>query len=454
MAVTLATRVSPGWHKDPVDSAQLRWWDGERWTDYVSSHGVVSLAPAAPTRTAAEQPRPADLPQRPELSAQESQFGHGAPPAKVSPPAGWYREGRRTDVERWWDGQRWSQQYRKFAPRRSALPPWLSVPVLVCAPLAALGFLGIAMFSPVGTLLGLAIAAITALPLVGAFVWLDRLEPEPLGECVHALLWGASVPLLFAAVIGLPLHLVSGGSMEVAAVIGAPISEELGKGLGLLFILRRARIDSIMDGVVYAGWVAAGFALIEDVLYYATSYSEAGLAGIAVTGVLRGGVSLFAHPLMTLPIGVAIGWAVVSGRNPYAWAAVGYVPAVLLHALWNGSAVSGTFLPVYLLLLAPLFLASASLLIFARQRGRATLARQVPRIADYYGLTAQEAAAFASWQAKLRARRSLPRHKRAAFDALHAAVARLSAVQEWKVAPSPEYKQRVVEGLWEARACM
>lgn len=454
MAVTLTTRVSPGWHKDPGDASRLRWWDGQRWTDYVSSRGVVTLSPAAPTSPAAEQTRPADLPQRPEHPALESQFGHGAPPAKVAPPAGWYREGRRADVERWWDGQRWSQQYRKFAPKRSALPSWLSVPVLVCAPLSVIAVFGYALVSPVGLILGLAIAAVTALPLIGAFVWLDRLEPEPLGERVHALLWGASVPLLFAGVIGLPLYLISGGSMEVGAVIGAPISEELGKGLGLLFILRRARIDSIMDGVVYAGWVAAGFALIEDVLYYATSYSEAGLAGIAFTGVARGVVSLFAHPLMTLPIGAAIGWAVVRGRNPYAWAAAGYVPAVLLHALWNGSAVSGLFLPVYILLLAPLFLASAALLIFARQRGRATLARQVPRIAAYYGLTSQEAAAFSSWEAKLRVRRSLPRHKRAAFDALHAAVARLAAVQEWASPPSPEYKQRVVEGLWEARAAM
>ena len=64
-------------------------------------------------------------------------------------------------------------------------------------------------------------------------------------------------------------------------------------------------------------------------------------------------------------------------------------------------------------------------------------------IAAYYVLTSPGATAFSGWEAKFRARRFLPRRKRAAFDALHEVVARLAAVQEWASLP---------EGPWGACA--
>lgn len=32
-------RPPPGWHPDPAGHNRWRWWDGERWTEHVSSHG-------------------------------------------------------------------------------------------------------------------------------------------------------------------------------------------------------------------------------------------------------------------------------------------------------------------------------------------------------------------------------------------------------------------------------
>lgn len=35
----------PAWHPDPRGRHELRWWDGERWTDHVSSQGVTGVDP-------------------------------------------------------------------------------------------------------------------------------------------------------------------------------------------------------------------------------------------------------------------------------------------------------------------------------------------------------------------------------------------------------------------------
>jgi uncharacterized protein YxjI len=35
----------PGWYSDPAGAFELRWWDGARWTDNVSTNGVQSASP-------------------------------------------------------------------------------------------------------------------------------------------------------------------------------------------------------------------------------------------------------------------------------------------------------------------------------------------------------------------------------------------------------------------------
>ena len=48
-----------------------------------------------------------------------------------------------------------------------------------------------------------------------------------------------------------------------------PVTEEASKGLFLLLLLwwRRAELDGILDGIVYAGMVGIGFAFVENILY-------------------------------------------------------------------------------------------------------------------------------------------------------------------------------------------
>ena len=41
-----------------------------------------------------------------------------------------------------------------------------------------------------------------------------------------------------------------------------------------LLIFRRREFDGIVDGIVYAGLVAAGFAFTENILYFGRAFAE------------------------------------------------------------------------------------------------------------------------------------------------------------------------------------
>lgn len=354
-------------------------------------------------------------------------------------------------MQRWWDGAKWTAQYRKIPARAGLLPSWLSWPIVVLAPFFLLMQLGNLVWSPVAMTIGLLVGAVLAVPLVGAFVWLDRLEPEPWGERVHALLWGAVVAISVAGVINGAAAFLFGDT--VAAVVSAPVFEELLKGAGVMLVLWRGRVDSIMDGVVYAGWIGAGFALVENLSYTVMVSAEEGLAWGLATALVRGVPMMFAHSLFSLPMGFAAGLAVTRGWNPYVAVAVGWFPAAVLHALWNAG-FSLFAPPLGTLFMFSVFAVSAVLVTVSRLSGRAVLFRQIPVVAFRYGLTAQEASAFSSWAAAVRVRRTLASPQKRAFDRMHAAVARLAAVQEHKVPPSDARMRELVEGLWEARAAM
>ena len=179
------------------------------------------------------------------------------------------------------------------------------------------------------------------------------------------------------------------GDVLGAAVI-APIVEEAVKGafvVGLL-LFRRREFDGIVDGIVYAGLVAAGFAFTENILYMGRAFAESGGlvgqdGGVLAVLILRGVLSPFAHPLFTSMTGIACGLAATSrsGVARVLYVLVGYGFAVLLHALWNGSATlgdGGTFLGVYLFVMVPLFIAMIVLVSWQRRREQRTVADQLP----------------------------------------------------------------------------
>ena len=227
---------------------------------------------------------------------------------------------------------------------------------------------------PVG--LGLLLAFVPV-PLVAAILLrLDRFEPEPTRLLVRTFLWGAGAATFIALVINTAVGLVFGE--DAAAVASAPIVEESAKALALLFVIRRRPgfLDGVHDGIVYAAWVALGFATIENILYYATAWNEGGLGDLTTVFVLRGLVTPLCHPIFTAMTGIALGIAIKrrGGRaGKIAIVLVGLLLAVILHALWNLSAGIGAAPIAYLAGYLPLAVIGIVLLIAGARRERRIL---------------------------------------------------------------------------------
>ena len=117
------------------------------------------------------------------------------------------------------------------------------------------------------TLLAALFAALPLLVVVPTFLWLDRYEAEPTRMLILAFAWGAvcapAGALFLNTGIAIAMRLAGAEDPDVVtAVFGAPFVEEGLKGLGVLLIvlLRRREFDGVVDGIVYAGLVGAGFA--------------------------------------------------------------------------------------------------------------------------------------------------------------------------------------------------
>jgi protease PrsW len=270
-------------------------------------------------------------------------------------------------------------------PRRDSVAFTVVVTVLVGVG-ALLMLLVIALSgAPRSLLLATVLAALPVGPIVGCYLWLDRYEPEPRRLLAAGLLWGGFVAtaaaLLIQGVGGFVVGFTDRQSLELVA----PLTEEGSKGLFLLLLLwwRRAELDGILDGIVYAGMVGVGFAFTENILYLAAAYNgtdgsgPGGTQAVTATFVLRCLFSPFAHPLFTAFTGIGVGIAVASRSHAVRVFAplLGYACAVAAHATWNTSTVYGfdNFVGVYLLLMAPAFLAIVCFAVWARRSERRML---------------------------------------------------------------------------------
>ncbi|MDA2804907.1 PrsW family intramembrane metalloprotease [Nocardiopsis suaedae] len=242
-------------------------------------------------------------------------------------------------------------------PGRRSIGLFVGIFVSVLCTLAMLGYLLLAglagggVAGVAGFLIALVAAVIPVAFLVPLILMLDRLEPEPRSMMLFAFVWGAGVAVGASFILNtagmemwaVPLFGADMGEIITTTAV-APIVEESAKGLVLLVLLwrRRYEIDSFTDGVTYAAMVATGFAFTENVLYFLTSYFEQGFFGLAFTFVLRGLIGPFGHPLYTAMIGIGVAYAAMHrGAGRFFAPVAGWVGAVLLHALWNGSTVFG-----------------------------------------------------------------------------------------------------------------
>ena len=264
------------------------------------------------------------------------------------------------------------------------------------------------------------IALIPLAYTIPAFIWLDRLEPEPRAMRWNAFLWGGGISVLVASVANEFTDASFGTT--AALVISAPVAEEIMKSLGILGAAKRNQIDSPLDGVVYAGYVGLGFAMVENIIYFSQAIADDDLG---LVFVMRGLFSPFAHPFFTLWVGLAIGAAVQKGRSRRFAAVRGLFLAMALHASWNASGVNGYFA---LLLLGHivLFVIVVRRLRRMRREEIALVQGRLKQLAFTHQLSPVELESYGDLRATRRLRQGLPRKERPAFDERRVMITKLA----------------------------
>ena len=271
-------------------------------------------------------------------------------------------------------------------PKKKPLPIFESVVAGAGAALMLVGVLGFLQASgPIVTVF-LAILCIVPLAIVvSVLLFIDRFEPEPLGMKLAALAWGGGVSIFFGIMgnefVQYSVTEQTGDEVQgmiFSVVVGAPVVEELLKGLGVLVIVwaRRTHISSAIDGLVYAGFAACGFLVVEDFTYFVRAVlTDGDLGQMFFQRVVMG---VFGHVMYTSCMGWATGWAVTCARSAAAGCgavALGWFTGMLLHATWNGTAVlSGgddeLFDTFYIFIHVPLFLLWFLFIALAMKRER------------------------------------------------------------------------------------
>lgn len=401
------------------------------------------------------------------MANQGSEPGWAATPTPQPTPmpspstsAGWYADPWGQATWRWYDGRSWTAHVStpvvnfpapQTTPQatKPRLPSFLSTPVALAA-IPSLALLAIPLFTnPITVLLGIVPFFIVAPVLI----WMDRLEPEPWSSRLHTFLWGAFVAGFISLVVNTVFALVS-GSETLAAVVSAPIIEETTKAAAIVWMVRRKEVDGIMDGLVYAGWAALGFAMIEDVSFFYLA-DEQDL--LFETFVGRALFTPFAHPLFTAWTGLAIGVA-IRKRKPLITAWWGLLLAILSHAAWNGSlslaeteggaVVTGVVIIGFILL----FLATIVGVVVLRRRDAKRLMELLPHIAARYNIAPERAAMFMNSNSRRSARKALrSKPERQRFDDEAGAIARLAAMLDHDGTAAPEHEARLVSQLAAAR---
>ena len=271
-------------------------------------------------------------------------------------------------------------------PKKKPLPIFESVVAGAGAALMIVGVLGFLQAS--GPVLTVFLAILCIVPLaivVSLLLFIDRFEPEPLGMKLAALAWGGGVSVFFAIMgneyVQYSVTEQTGDEVQgivFSVVVGAPVVEELLKGLGVLVIVwaRRTHISSAIDGLIYAGFAACGFLVVEDFTYFVRAVlTDGDLGQLFFQRVVMG---VFGHVMYTSCMGWATGWAVTRARSAAAGCgavALGWFTGMLLHATWNGTAVlSGgdeeLFYTFYMFIHIPLFLLWFLFIALAMKRER------------------------------------------------------------------------------------
>ncbi len=173
--------------------------------------------------------------------------------------------------------------------------------------------------------------------------WMDKYDREPILFLFIHFLWGAlgaviigiSGSMILAAFTGL-VGAESKSSSLIQTIFFAPFSEEIAKGLFLLYSINSKKFDNITDGIVYGAAIGLGFGMTENFIYFLT-YGDSFSSWIQLV-LIRSLFSAVMHCISTATFGAFLAIAKFSspiGQSTLPFA--GLMLAMLIHFLWNAA---------------------------------------------------------------------------------------------------------------------
>ncbi len=177
--------------------------------------------------------------------------------------------------------------------------------------------------------------------------WLDRYEKEPKVLLGAAFFWGVVIAaggaFIINTVLGIGVYLFTGSEAATDLTTGsiiAPLVEESLKGLAVLivFLFFRNEFDSILDGMIYAGITALGFAATENTYYiFDHGFNAGGWGGLFALVFVRVVLVGWQHPFYTAFTGIGLAVARMNRSLIVRIIAplLGFGMAVFTHAAHN-----------------------------------------------------------------------------------------------------------------------
>ena len=179
----------------------------------------------------------------------------------------------------------------------------------------------------------------------------DKYEKEPFSILLKALITGIIIvlPILILEKLleSLKPPVESIGSAAYDAFIVAGLVEESLKFLAFCLIFWNNRnFNEKFDGIVYAVFIALGFAAVENLIYVFTG-------GYSV-GILRALTAVPAHALFGIMMGYYFGLARFTVSHKAVFLCLALIVPYLSHAVYDFLLMSQ--LPLFLILFIPLFI--------------------------------------------------------------------------------------------------
>lgn len=185
-------------------------------------------------------------------------------------------------------------------------------------------------------------AAIIPMLLYLILLWLmDKYDREPLRFVLLHFIWGA----FGAVVLGIlgsfllttllnTFNKIPLGSSFYEAIISAPVSEEISKGIFLFYTVNSNKFDNITDGLVYGGAIGLGFGMTENFTYF-ISYGKNLEVWITLV-ILRSSFSAVMHCISTATLGAFLGIAKFSSNLlKFILPFIGILISISIHFIWN-----------------------------------------------------------------------------------------------------------------------